>query len=266
MLRYADAIVKRGVDKLIDAIAHSAESQSKNTVKPQQQKRMGNDTNCAPQTTGHTTNCGLTEQAISLMDEQCDISYNVLDRTPEVQWRDQADKGFVPVNKLVRNTMVIDLHKRGCMVWNNDVDRIVESAYMPQHHPFSAFLQSLLQWDGTDRVGPLAERVSTDAQWCLVFGRWLRCMVAGWVQATGGGASTCGNAIAAMVKTSPTAATYSTCFCYAPTDATRTFAISSNVKFRNPDDDQKAGLASTTKMKAMVIDFLFDSKSVLGTK
>ena len=28
MLRYADAIVKRGVDKLIDAIGHSAEPQT----------------------------------------------------------------------------------------------------------------------------------------------------------------------------------------------------------------------------------------------
>ena len=96
MLRYADAIVKRGVDKLIDAIGHSAEPQTKNTETPQPQKRMGND-----------TNCGLTEQTITPMDEQCDIRYNVLDRTLEVQRRDQADKGFVPVSKLVRNTMVI---------------------------------------------------------------------------------------------------------------------------------------------------------------
>ena len=106
MLRYADAIVKRGVDKLIDAIGHSPEPQTKNTETPQPQKRMGNDTDCAPQTTGNDTDCGLTEQAITLMDEQCDISYNVLDRTPEVQRRDQADKGFVPMSKLVRNTMV----------------------------------------------------------------------------------------------------------------------------------------------------------------
>ncbi len=194
MLRYADAIVKRGVDKLIDAIGHSPEPRTKNTETPQQ-KSMGNDTNCAPQATASTTNCGLTEQTITLMDEQCDMRCNVLDCTPEVQRRDQADKGFVPVNKLVRNTMVIDLHKRGCMVWNNDVDRIVESAYMPQYHPFSAYLQALPQWDGIDRVGPLAERVSTDALWRLVFGRWLRCMVAGWVQATAGDASTCGNAM-----------------------------------------------------------------------
>ena len=99
MLRYADAIVKRGVDKLIDAIAHSAESQTKNTETPQPQKRMGNDTDCAPQTTDSTTNCGLTEQAITLMDEQYDIRYNVLDRTPEVQRHDPADKGLVSVSK-----------------------------------------------------------------------------------------------------------------------------------------------------------------------
>ena len=50
MLRYADAIVKRGVDKLIDAIGHSAEPQTENAETPQQQKRMRNDTDCAPQT------------------------------------------------------------------------------------------------------------------------------------------------------------------------------------------------------------------------
>ena len=95
MLRYADAIVKRGVDKLIDAIGHSPEPQTKNAETPQRKKRMRNDTDCAPQTTGNTTNRGLTEQAFSLMDELCDFRYNVLDRTPEVQRRDQTDKGGV---------------------------------------------------------------------------------------------------------------------------------------------------------------------------
>ena len=95
MLRYADAIVKRGVDKLIDVIGQSPEPQTKNTETPQPQKSLGNDTNCAPQTTGSTTNCGLTEQAITLMDELCDMRYNVLERTPEVQRCGQADKGEV---------------------------------------------------------------------------------------------------------------------------------------------------------------------------
>ena len=99
MLRYADAIVKRGVDKLIDVIAHNPEPKSKNAETPQTQKSMGNDTDCAPQATGNTTNCDLTEQAITLMDEVGDMRYNVLDRTPGVQWRDPADKGLVSVSK-----------------------------------------------------------------------------------------------------------------------------------------------------------------------
>ena len=99
MLRYADAIVKRGVDKLIDAIGHSAEPQTKNAETPQRQKRMGNDTDCAPQTTGNTTDCGLTEQSITPMDELCDMRYNVPDCTPEVQRRAPTDNGFVPVSK-----------------------------------------------------------------------------------------------------------------------------------------------------------------------
>ena len=106
MLRYADAIVKRGVDKLIDAIGQSPEPQTQNAETPQPQKSMGNDTDCPTPTTGSTTNCGLTEQAITLMDKPCDFRYNVPDHTPEVQRRDQTDKGFVPVSKLVRNTMV----------------------------------------------------------------------------------------------------------------------------------------------------------------
>ena len=97
MLRYADAIVKRGVDKLIDAIGQSQEPQSKNAETPQPQKRMRNDTDCAPQTTEYTVNCG--GQAITLMDERYVIRYNVLDRTPEVQRRDQAGKGLVSVSK-----------------------------------------------------------------------------------------------------------------------------------------------------------------------
>ena len=99
MLRYADAIVKRGVDKLIDAIGQTPEPQAKNTETPQPQKSKSNDTDGAPQTTDNTTNGGLTEQAISLMDELCDFRYNVLDRTPEVQRRDLAGKGLVSVSK-----------------------------------------------------------------------------------------------------------------------------------------------------------------------
>ena len=41
MLRYADAIVKRGVDKLIDTIAHTSEPQTKNTENTPAAKTYG---------------------------------------------------------------------------------------------------------------------------------------------------------------------------------------------------------------------------------
>ena len=91
MLRYADAIVKRVVDKLIDAIGHSPEPQTKNTETPQPQKSMNKDTDCAPQATGSSIDCSLTAQTITFMGELHDIRYNVLDRTPEVQRRNQAN-------------------------------------------------------------------------------------------------------------------------------------------------------------------------------
>ena len=96
MLRYADAIVKRGVDKLTDAIAHSAEPQSENAETPQRKKRMRNDTDCAPQTTGSTTNCGLTEQAISLMDELYDIDTMCLTARPKCNGVNRLTKGLCP--------------------------------------------------------------------------------------------------------------------------------------------------------------------------
>ena len=134
----------------------------------------------------------LTEQAMQMVDEMYDTRYNVLDRVAEIRRHNEDSAQFVPVNKLVRNTIVIDLHKRGCMVWNNDVDRILESDYMPQYHPFTSYLKSLPAWDGTDRVTPLAARVSRDPLWTTVFHRWLRAMVAGWHGAEGGAASQTG--------------------------------------------------------------------------
>ena len=91
MLRYADAIVKRVVDKLIDAIGHSPEPQTKNAETPQPQKSMSNGTDCALQATGSSIDCSLTAQTITLMGELHDIRYNVLDCTPEVRRRDQAN-------------------------------------------------------------------------------------------------------------------------------------------------------------------------------
>ena len=203
MLQFVQQIMHEGIDALIDRIAcrvierldernaakqHNMEA----TVQPPAaDSPIAADNVQALKTsdiTPHATNedgacetsCTLTERAMQMVDEMYDTRYNVLDRVAEIRHHNNTDAPFVPVSKLVRNTIVIDLHKRGCMVWNNDVDRILESSYMTPYHPFTSYLKSLPAWDGRDRVTPLAMRVSHDTLWCTVFHRWLRGMVAGW--------------------------------------------------------------------------------------
>ena len=103
MLRYVDAIVKRGVDKLIDAIEYSPEPQTKNAETPQPQKRMRNDTDCASQTTDNTSNCGLTKQAFTLMDEQCDMRFLLYDdmRKLPITWHSHMLSGVTLIGMVM---------------------------------------------------------------------------------------------------------------------------------------------------------------------
>ena len=96
MLRYADAIVKRGVDKLIDAIGYTPEPQTKNTEKPQPQKRMGNDTDGAPQATDNTTNGGLTEQTSALWTNCETCAIMCLTARPKYNGATWRAKGLCP--------------------------------------------------------------------------------------------------------------------------------------------------------------------------
>lgn len=131
----------------------------------------------------------LTARAMQLIAERYEVRYNVLDRVPEIR-RKESDSDstqpaptekFSPLTDVVRNTMVIELHKANCSVWNSDVMRIVASEFSQPFHPFVHFLDHLPQWDGTDRVIPLALRVSDDELWTRVFHTWMRTMVAVWM-------------------------------------------------------------------------------------
>ncbi|MFU2373495.1 MAG: hypothetical protein ACM674_03420, partial [Bacteroidales bacterium] len=175
LLQFVQQIMHDGIDALIDRIANrviekldearmsmpqtAAENaevlpQPKDVVKPQP-NNVTEPQPIEPQSTEpqpgkayheQPDTSSLTEQAMQIVDEMYDTRYNVLDRVAEIRRHNGASARFVPVNKLVRNTIVIDLHKRGCMVWNNDVDRILESDYMPQYHPFTSYLKSLPAW------------------------------------------------------------------------------------------------------------------------
>ena len=171
MLQFVQQIMHEGIDALIDRIAcrvierlderNAAKQQGvEATIQPPatdspiaaDNVQALNTSDITPHATNEDgaceTSCTLTERAMQMVDEMYDTRYNVLDRVAEIRHHNDADAPFVPVSKLVRNTIVIDLHKRGCMVWNNDVDRILESSYMTPYHPFTSYLKSLPAWDG----------------------------------------------------------------------------------------------------------------------
>ena len=56
-------------------------------------------------------------------------------------------------------------------------------------NPLQGYIAGLPAWDGTDRIGELAARVSDDALWTRVFRTWLRGAVKGWMQEEGGGSA-----------------------------------------------------------------------------
>lgn len=126
----------------------------------------------------------LTSDALAFLHSNYEIRYNCLEG--QAEWRKRSTEGsaanaFQPVNQVVLNTLVLHLHEEGIPVWDRDVQRLLNSLVTQQYHPITAFLESLPQWDGTDRLTTLAKRVSTDELWVKVFSIWMRGMVRQWM-------------------------------------------------------------------------------------
>ena len=121
----------------------------------------------------------LTREARAYVREHYDVRYNVLEGQAEIREKG-VDRTFLAVTPLVLNTLVLRLHEAGLPVWDRDVQRLLNSREQPRYHPLTDYLNSLPEWDGVDRLAPLARRVSSDALWVKVFGIWMRGMVRQW--------------------------------------------------------------------------------------
>lgn len=90
------------------------------------------------------------------------------------------DHPFHPLTDRDLNTFYWQLQDAGIDCPYKDMDRLLNSNLVPQYHPFREWLSALPVWDGHDRIGHLARRVSHDALWQKVFRRWMLAMVAQW--------------------------------------------------------------------------------------
>jgi predicted P-loop ATPase len=79
------------------------------------------------------------------------------------------------------NGITLSARNEGIGCWDKDVNRLIYSDMVEEYHPFASYFDSLPEWDGKDRVGELARRVSDSELWVGSFGIWMRATAAGWM-------------------------------------------------------------------------------------
>lgn len=120
---------------------------------------------------------GMEERLQDFLYGRYDFRFNLLTEVTEFR-----EKGgvFRPVTDRALNALCIAAHREGIACWDRDVKRFVHSDLVAAYHPFHDYLSGLPDWDGEERVGSLAGRVSSAPFWREAFHRWMLGMVAQW--------------------------------------------------------------------------------------
>lgn len=129
------------------------------------------------------------QQLLAFLQVHYAFRYNVLTaRTEYAAYRDDRTlETYRPVDPRALNSISMAVIRAGIPCSDHDVKRYLESNEMALYHPFAAYMSSLPQWDGIDRVSPLAQRVSSQDLWVRGFHRWMLGMAAQWMGKTGVG-------------------------------------------------------------------------------
>ncbi len=110
-----------------------------------------------------------------------DMRKNLMTGVAEYRMKYSEDQTFKPLTTEVRNDMTIEAREQGLKSWDQDMNRFIDSTRIEQYDPVNAWLDKLPEWDGIDRIGPLAARVPTNQpHWEKYLRYWLTGMVAQW--------------------------------------------------------------------------------------
>lgn len=125
-------------------------------------------------------NGDILQQTEAFLRQYYDFRFNLLTETTEFRKKREGDM-YCPVTQRELNSLCIDGRRKGIACWDRDISRYVNSAEIPSYHPFYDYMNELPRWDGTDRVEPLARRVSDNPLWINGFHRWMLGMSAQWM-------------------------------------------------------------------------------------
>ena len=125
----------------------------------------------------------------AIISEHWDVRHNALSNNLEAKPAGRGNEAFEPLTERMHNSMVNRVQEVFPLCFRSKIDSYLFSDEVPLFNPLQGYLAELPAWDGTDRIGELAEWVSDDALWVNVFRTWLRGAVKGWMQEEDGGAA-----------------------------------------------------------------------------
>ena len=112
-----------------------------------------------------------------------EFRFNVLTEQPEYCAKGQGtDTPYKIVTQRTLNTLCLEAHRHRINCWDKDVSRLLHSERLEDYHPFLTYMDTLPQWDGVDRITPLAQRISKKTFWINGFHRWMLGLSAQWMQ------------------------------------------------------------------------------------
>ena len=124
--------------------------------------------------------------------------FNLLTEQTECCKKDADTPIYKVISQRTLNSLCLEARARHINCWDKDVSRFVNSEQMPDYHPLLSYMNTLPEWDGMDRVTPLAQRISTKDFWVNSFHRWMLGVTAQW----SGHMARCANAVAPMLVSS----------------------------------------------------------------
>jgi hypothetical protein len=124
----------------------------------------------------------LTMKINTFLTENYDLRKNVMRGVAEYRPRTGIGFSYQDLTEEARNSITMRALELGIRCWDKDIRRFVNSEDITPYDPINEWLERLPQWDGKDRVTPLAQRIPTDNEtWPHLFHLWMRSMVAMWL-------------------------------------------------------------------------------------
>ncbi len=124
----------------------------------------------------------LTMKINLFLNSNYELRKNVMRGVAEYRMRTGIGFSFQDLTEEARNSITMRAMEQGIKCWDKDIRRYVNSDDIERYDPMNDFLEHLPQWDGRDRVTPLAHRIPTQWQeFPHLFNIWMRSMVAMWL-------------------------------------------------------------------------------------